>query len=80
MSIIINKFNLSTMELKTNLSSNFLVQIQERNKQSEPKTVVVACYRLQTFLSEVFEADREKVVLISPVNTYEPVDDDPQFV
>lgn len=68
------------MELKTNLTANFLVQIQERNKQSDVKTVVVPSYRLQTFLSAVFEADREKIVMISPVNTYEPADDDPQFV
>lgn len=68
------------MELKTNLTANFLVQIQERNKQSDVKTVVVPSYRLQTFLSEVFEADREKIVMISPVNTYDPADDDPQFV
>lgn len=67
------------MELKTNLTANFLVQIQERNKQSEVKTVVVPSYRLQTFLSAVFEADREKIVMISPVNTYDPAEDDLQF-
>lgn len=67
------------MELKTNLTANFLVQIQERNKQSEVKTVVVPSYRLQTFLSEVFEADRAKIVMISPVDTYDPADDDSQF-
>ena len=67
------------MELKTNLTANFLVQIQERNKQSDVKTVVVPSYRLQTFLSTVFEADREKIVMISPVNTYDPADDGVQF-
>ena len=67
------------MELKTNLTANFLVQIQERNKQSDVKTVVVPSYRLQTFLSSVFEADREKIVMISPVNTYDPADDGVEF-